>query len=32
MPLVNTPKDAVDCFLERQIDVLVIGNIVIKKV
>ena len=22
MPLVNTPKDAVDCFLERQIDVL----------
>lgn len=32
MPLVNTPRDAIECFLEREIDVLVIGNIVIKKV
>lgn len=32
VPLVNTPEDALDCFLKRDIDLLVIGNIVIEKV
>ena len=32
VPLVNTPKDALECFLKRDIDLLVIGNIVIEKV
>lgn len=32
VPLVNTPEDAMDCFLKRDIDLLVIGNIVIEKV
>lgn len=31
VPLVNTPKDALECFLRTEIDLLVIGNIVIKK-
>lgn len=31
MPLVNTPQDAIECFLDREIDLLVIGNFVIKK-
>lgn len=31
VPLVNTPENAIECFLERSIDLLVIGNIVIKK-
>ena len=32
VPLVNTPKDALDCFLKREIDLLVIGNLIIEKV
>ena len=32
VPLVNTPEDALDCFLKRDIDWLVIGNILIEKV
>lgn len=32
VPLVNTPEDALDCFLKRDMDLLVIGNIVIGKV
>jgi len=31
-PLVSTPEDALDCFLKRDIDMLVIGNYVIRKV
>jgi carbamoyltransferase len=31
-PLVNTPEDALECFLKRDIDMLVIGNYVIRKV
>ena len=31
MPLVNTPKDAIECFLRSEIDLLVIENFVIKK-
>ncbi len=30
-PLVNTPEDALDCFLSRGIDLLVIGNFVIQR-
>ncbi|MFV2950025.1 carbamoyltransferase C-terminal domain-containing protein [Pseudomonas japonica] len=30
-PLVNTPEDAVKCFIDKDFDVLVIGNIVIYK-
>lgn len=30
-PLVNTPEDAINCFLQRDFDVLVIGNVVICK-
>lgn len=30
-PLVNTPEDAITCFLQRDFDVLVIGNIFISK-
>lgn len=30
-PLVNTPENAIGCFLQRDIDVLVIGNIIINK-
>lgn len=30
-PLVNTPKDAIECFLNCEIDMLVIGNIVIRR-
>lgn len=32
IPLVNTPEDAVECFLEREIDLLIIGNIVIRRI
>lgn len=32
VPLVNTPVDAIECFLNREIDLLVIGNYIIKKV
>ena len=32
VPLVNTPEDALECFLKRELDLLVIGNLVIKKV
>lgn len=31
-PLVNTAEDALECFLKRDIDLLVIGNFVIRKV
>lgn len=31
VPLVNTPEDAIECFLNRAIDLLVIGNIIIEK-
>jgi carbamoyltransferase len=31
VPLVNTPEDAITCFLQRDFDVLVIGNILISK-
>ena len=31
VPLVNTPEDAVECFLKIGLDLLIIGNIVIKK-
>lgn len=31
-PLVNTPKDALELFLKKEIDLLVIGNFVIEKV
>ena len=30
-PLVNTPKDALECFLKKEIDLLVIGNFVVEK-
>lgn len=30
-PLVNTPKDAIECFLKMNLDVLVIGNLIIEK-
>ena len=30
-PLVNSPEDALDCFLKTSMDLLVIGNIVIEK-
>lgn len=32
MPLVNTPEDAIECFLESKIDLLVVENFVIEKV
>lgn len=32
VPLVNTPKNALECFLKRGIDLLIIGNLVIEKV
>lgn len=32
VPLVNTPKDALECFLKKEMDLLVIGNFVIDKV
>lgn len=32
VPLVNTAQDAIECFLKRGIDLLVIGNIVIERV
>lgn len=31
VPLVNTPEDAIDCFVQRDFDLLVIGNILIYK-
>lgn len=31
-PLVNTPEDALECFLRRDMDLLVIGNYVVRKV
>jgi len=30
-PLVNTPENAIECFLKRDIDILVVGNIIVKK-
>jgi carbamoyltransferase len=30
-PLVNTPENAIECFLQRDIDILAIGNVIIKK-
>jgi carbamoyltransferase len=30
-PLVNTPQNAIECFLKRDIDILVIGNVIVKK-
>jgi len=30
-PLVNTPENAIECFLKRDIDILVIGNVIIRK-
>jgi carbamoyltransferase len=30
-PLVNTPQNAIECFLNRDIDILVIGNVIVKK-
>lgn len=32
MPLVNTPQNAIECFLEMKLDLLVIGNIVIERI
>lgn len=32
VPLVNTPENAIECFLEREIDLLVIGNIIIRRI
>ena len=32
VPLVNTPVDALECFLQRGIDLLVMGNIVVRKI
>lgn len=31
MPLVNTPEDAIECFLESEIDLLIIENFIIEK-
>lgn len=31
IPLVNSPKNAIECFLQRDFDLLVIGNIIISK-
>ena len=31
VPLVSSPDDALDCFINRDIDLLVIGNIIIEK-
>lgn len=31
VPLVNTPEDAINCFLQREFDLLVIGNVLIHK-
>ena len=31
-PIVNTPKNAIDCFLKYKIDKLVIGNFIISKI
>ena len=31
MPLVNTPEDAIKCFLESEIDLLIIENFIIEK-
>jgi carbamoyltransferase len=31
MPIVETPEDAIDCFLQTNIDVLVIGNFICSK-
>ena len=30
-PIVNTPHEAIDCFLRTKMDVLIIGNIIIKR-
>ena len=30
-PIVNTPEEAIDCFLRTKMDVLVVGNIVLKR-
>jgi carbamoyltransferase len=30
-PIVNTPKQAIDCFLSTNIDVLVVGNFILQK-
>lgn len=32
IPLINTPENAVDCFLDTDIDLLVIGNIIVNKI
>ena len=31
-PIVNNPKDAIDCFLKYNIDYLAIGNYIVKKI
>tara|TARA_B100001250_G_scaffold409759_1_gene434756 strand:- start:448 stop:2190 length:1743 start_codon:yes stop_codon:yes gene_type:complete len=30
-PIVNTPEEAIDCFLRTQMDVLVVGNYILKR-
>ena len=30
-PIVNTPQEAIDCFIRNEMDVLVLGNYIIKK-
>ena len=31
-PIVNSPDDAIDCFLSTNIDVLAIGNFIVEKI
>ena len=30
-PIVNTPEEAIDCFLRTKMDVLVVGNFILKR-
>jgi len=30
-PIVNTPKEALDCFLRTKMDMLVMGNVIIER-
>ena len=30
-PIVNTPKQAIDCFLSTNIDVLIVGDFILRK-